>query len=42
MPRRIGDHRFQLFVLVTLDKTASHYHVRSATEVDALGMGWLP
>ena len=35
MPRRIGDHRFQLFVLVALDKTFSRYHVRSATEKDA-------
>ena len=36
MPRRIGDHRFQLFVLVTLDKTASRYHVRSTSKQDAI------
>ena len=41
MPRRIGDHRFQLSVLVALDKTFSRYHVWSATEVDALGIRWL-
>ena len=40
MPLRVGDQCFQLFVLVAFDKTFSRYYVRSASEVDSLGMGW--
>lgn len=32
MPRRIGDHRFQLLLLSTLDETVSRYNIWSATE----------